>query len=199
MSNFGNVQIVLSTLKKSERNLSLHECGEMKCRVCHEYYLDEDNHLCYLRAFSSDLEPNKFIFYDFECTQEEEKHEPNFVVAHSICNTCEKEPVTAQSTCKNCGSRCQLCDKFNKKENEWERNPCPCCGKRQMIFSGSNTGNEFCKWLISEQHRNVTAIVHNSRAYDAYFIYDYLMRNGIVPESSIFSGSKIMFMKWVED
>ena len=64
-----------------------------------------------------------------------------------------------------------------------------------MIFSGSNTGNEFCKWLISEQHRNVTAIAHNSRAYDAYFIYDYLMRNSIVPEPSIFSGSKIMFMK----
>ena len=72
----------------------------MKCRVCQEYYLDEDNHLCYLRAFSSDLEPDKFIFYDFEYTQEEGKHEPNFVVAHSICNTCEKEPVTAQSTCK---------------------------------------------------------------------------------------------------
>ena len=64
-----------------------------------------------------------------------------------------------------------------------------------MIFSGSNTGNEFCKWLISEQHRNVTAIAPNSRAYDAYFIYNYLMRNSIVPEPSIFSGSKIMFMK----
>ena len=101
--NYLKVKIVLSTLK-SERDHSLHECGEMKCRVCHEYYLDEDNHLCYLRAFSSDLEPDKFIFYDFECTQEEGKHEPNFVVAHSIGNTCEKEPVTAQSTCKNCGS-----------------------------------------------------------------------------------------------
>ena len=73
----------------------------MKCRVCHEYYLGEDNHLCYLRAFSSDLEPDKFRFYYFECTQEEAKHEPNAVVADSICNTCEKEPVTAQSTCKN--------------------------------------------------------------------------------------------------
>ena len=39
-------------------------------------YLDEDNHLCYLRAFSSDLEPDKFIFYDFECTQEEGKQNP---------------------------------------------------------------------------------------------------------------------------
>ena len=100
----------------------------MKCRVCHEYYLGEDNHLCYLRAFSSDLEPDKFRFYYFECTQEEAKHEPNAVVADSICNTCEKEPVTAQSTCKKWGSHCQLCDKFNKKENEWERNPCPGCG-----------------------------------------------------------------------
>ena len=85
-------------------------------------------------------------------------------------------PVTSEATCKNCGSHCNLCDKFDKNENERERDPCHGCGKRQMIFKGPNTDNNFCKWLISDQHKNVTAIAHNSRAYDAYFIYDYLMR-----------------------
>ena len=56
-----------------------------------------------MREFSSDLAPEKFIFYDFECTQENGKDVPNFVVAHSICNDCEAEPVTGESTCKNVG------------------------------------------------------------------------------------------------
>ena len=46
-----------------------------------------------MRASISDVEPDKFIFYDFECTQEEGKHVPNFVVAQSICNKCEKDPI----------------------------------------------------------------------------------------------------------
>ena len=55
-----------------------------------------------MRSFTSDLDPDKFIFYDFECTQADGKHRPNFVVAHSICNECENNPVTAEATCKNC-------------------------------------------------------------------------------------------------
>ena len=120
---------------------------------------------------------------------------PNFAVAHCICSKCESEPVTSDSKCTQCGSRCELCNKFDKKEKEWERNPCEGWGKRQVIFSGPETKEKFCKWLINEQHRNSIVIAHNARAYDAYFIYDYLMKNGIIPEPSIFNGSKIMFMK----
>ena len=42
---------------------------------------------------------------------------------------------------------------------------------------------------------NRTVIAHNGRAYDAYFIYDYLMNKGIVPDPVIFTGSKIMYME----
>ena len=73
------------------------------------------------------------------------KHRPNFVVAHSICNEYENNPVTAEATCKNCGSRCIICDKFNEQEKEFERYPCEGCGKRQVIFKGSNTQQDFCK------------------------------------------------------
>ena len=48
--------------------------------------------------------------------------------------------------------------------------------------------------MISDQHKNLTAIAHNARAY-AYFIYEYLMKNSIVPQPTIFNGSKIMYMK----
>ena len=183
------------TLKTGTRDPTLHECGESQCKVCNQYFMEQDQHMCYMRAFTSEVNPQKFIFYDFECVQESGTHSPNFVVAHSICPKCESEPVTSDATCSNCGSRCPKCDQFDEKEQEWERYPCKGCGKRQVIFSGKETCYNFCKWLISEQHKNVIAIAHNARGYDAYFIYDYLMQNGIIPEPSIFSGSKIMFMR----
>ena len=171
-----------------------HECGEKECHNCGTSYMNNEQHLCYMRSVTSDLNPDKFIFYDFECTQETGKHEPNFVVAHSICSECEDYPVTETATCNNCGSRCMLCDKYNEKESDWERNPCKGCGKRQVIFSGPATKDTFCKWLIHKQHTNVTAIAHNARGYDSYFIYDYLIANSHTPDPVIFSGSKIMYM-----
>ena len=180
------------SLKRNEKEN--HECGEITCHNCGHNYMSNDKHLCYMRSFTSDLDPDKFIFYDFECTQVDGKHRPNFVVAHSICNECENNPVTAEATCKNCGSRCIICDKFNEQEKEFERYPCEGCGKRQVIFKGSNTQQDFCKWLISKQHKDFTVIAHNARGYDSYFIYDYLIENSHTPHPVIFSGSKIMCM-----
>ena len=68
------------------------------------------------------------------------------------------------------------------------------CGNRKVIFHGQNTVREFCAWLFSKQHANVTVIAHNARAYDAYFIYNYLLTQSITPEI-IFRGSKIMYCK----
>ena len=176
-----------------------HECGEITCHNCSQTYMMNQEHLCYMRISNPDLNPEKFIFYDFECTQEGGKHQPNFVVAHSICSNCEDNPVTATATCKNCGSRCMLCDKINEKEKDWERDPCKGCGKRQVIFSGSNTKTVFCRWLMSKQHKGFTAIAHNARGYDSYFIYDYLIANSHPPDPIIFSGSKIMYMNVPSD
>ena len=183
------------TLKTNQRNISLHECGEVQCTVCYQYYIG-DSHQCYMRAVKPNRDSDKFIFYDFECQQDNDKgkHIPNFVVAHSVCQECEDNPVTADAKCNNCGSRCEMCDSYNKKLKEWEKYPCRGCGKRQVIFSGPKTQNDFGKWLVSERHRDVTAIAHNGRAYDAYFIYNYLISNGVMPEPVIFSGSKIMYM-----
>ena len=181
------------SLKREEKEN--HECGEIKCYNCGQCYMAFEQHLCYMRSSTSDVHPDKFIFYDFECTQENGKHIPNFVVAHSICSNCEDNPVTPDATCNNCGSRCSVCDKFNEKEHEWERYPCAGCGKRQIIFSGSNTKEDFCKWLIHSQHKNFTVIAHNARGYDSYFIYEYLIDNSHTPDPVIFSGSKIMYMR----
>lgn len=181
-------------LKREDRDISSHECGEMKCHTCHQYYIGND-HKCYMRAFTAETKTSKLIFYDFECQQVEGVHKPNFLVAQTVCDMCESHTVDSESICYNCGHRCQICGVFNKKEQQFEREPCNGCAKRQLIFSGPNTANDFCEWLVHERNTNATAIAHNARSYDAYFIYDYLMKNSIVPEPTIFSGSKIMYMK----
>ena len=123
----------------------------MECNICHEFYLDE-NRQFYMRALSLDQVTRKFIFYDFERHQNNEgnEHIPNFVVADTVCEECEKNPIDENATCENCGSRCEICDKYNHKLKEWEKSPCVGCGKRQIIFSGTDTKDKFCKWLIHE-------------------------------------------------
>ena len=45
------------TMKRENRSSNEHECGEVKCKYCHQYYLDNDQHLCYMRAFASEVNP----------------------------------------------------------------------------------------------------------------------------------------------
>ena len=149
-----------------------------------------------MRSIEPEDKNDKFIFYDFECQQDNEKkqHIPNYVVSQSSCNECEEENVTPTAKCYNCGSRCDMCNQYNKELKEYERMPCDGCGFRQKIFSGASTKEHFCKWLFTETHKGFTVIAHNARGYDAYFLYDYLMMNGSRPDPVIFSGSKIMYM-----
>ena len=183
------------TLKTEKRKPGEHECGECLCNICQQYY-DGDYHLCYMRSIEPEDRNDKFIFYDFECQQDNEKkqHIPNYVVSHSCCELCEKDPVTSTSKCYSCGSRCDMCNEYNSELKEYENMPCEGCGFRQVIFSGRNTTEQFCKWLFTKSHKGYNVIAHNARGYDSYFLYDYLMLTGNRPDPVIFSGSKIMYM-----
>ena len=147
----------------------------------------------YMKNISSELKTEKFIFLN--CQTDNERHVPNFAVAHSICTVCEDYPVTNVATCKNCGSRCILCNKFNAKEKTWDRDPCIICGKRQVMFRGSDTAKLFCKWLVNKQHKDVTVIAHNKQGYGCNFIYDYLVTKLHNPEHVLMKGSKITHLK----
>ena len=104
------------TLKVEKSKPHFHQCGEMYCSNCDGYHMEE-NHKCYMREITPNDVSDKFIFYDFECHQNNEgsEHIPNFVVAQSVCKECEEEDVTYSSKCNNCGSRCNICDKYDKK------------------------------------------------------------------------------------
>ena len=183
------------TLKTDKRKPGEHECGKCLCNICQQYY-DGDYHQCYMRSIEPEDRSDKFIFYDFECQQDnpQKEHIPNYVVSHSSCDECEKYEVSSDSKCYSCGSRCDMCNQYNSELKEYERMPCEGCGLRQIIFSGPNTKEEFCKWLFTKSHKGYTVIAHNATGYDSYYLYDYLMVTGNRPDPVIFSGSKIMYM-----
>jgi hypothetical protein len=78
------------------------------------------------------------------------------------------------------------------KGNEFVDPPCSSCALREVVFKGSNVVERFCQWLFHPQHKDVIAIAHNAKAYDAYFLYSYIVRSSLKP-NIIFSGSKIMY------
>ena len=56
------------------------------------------------------------------------------------------------------------------------------------------TNDEFCKWLISPQHKNYIAIAHNAKGYDSQFILKYCVDNTLKPYT-IYNGNKFMLLK----
>ena len=61
----------------------------------------------------------------------------------------------------------------------------------ETLFKGPNTRDDFCNWLFTEEHEGVICVAHNLKAYDGYFILQYLYNQAILPEL-ILNGTKIM-------
>ena len=180
-----------SVLQMTQRSRVDHRCWEFKCKSCQGYHLGE--HLCYLRIRQPLERPCKYVFFDFECTQESGVHVPNFVVAQTVCQLCLENPLDPDSKCHSCGSRCSQCDQMDPKSGEYSKEPCDGCAKRETIFSGPNTQKLFGQWLFSKGRSHFTAIAHNGKSYDNYFLLSYLVENGSVPKL-IYNGSKIMML-----
>lgn len=60
--------------------------------------------------------------------------------------------------------------------------------------SSKNTLSKFCNFLVSEKHRNFTAVAHNMKGFDGQFILGWLLSQGVAPDI-IPNGSKIMSLK----
>ena len=174
--------------------VSSHLCGESFCRNCRVFHVEEDYHRCHMRSTPSRTSRSKrFLFYDFECAVDERgDHVPVLVVSRTACDACQ-DP-SGEVPCASCGSRCPRCDRRNER-GEYVVAPCPqTCGRRQVVHRGRGAGTEFCRWLFSPQHRGFTCLAHNARSYDAYFLYAYLVSNGLAPEV-VFRGAKLMYCK----
>ena len=189
-----NCQVKLLNYKKKDWGLNKHTCGECYCFNCKfTYHPKGEGHLCYMQTIhvtkSQEKTPCCFIFYDFEsmllnCGT----HRPHLVVTQSICECCS----THESTCSTCRHHYALCKKWNDDSTHFNHPACTQCGQREVVFRGEKTVERFCSWLFSHQHRDIIAIAHNARTYDAYFLYNYLLQQSIIP-NIIFKGSKIMY------
>ena len=49
--------------------------------------------------------------------------------------------------------------------------------------------------MFDSERSGFTAIAHNSGSYDAYFLLEYLLKNGKKPDTIIYQGSHITYME----
>jgi hypothetical protein len=86
-----------------------------------------------------------YIFFDYECMNNNGVHEPNLVVVDKVCVECLNEWKTL---------------KYNEKSKSCKE---PDCGVQNF-----KTNENFCKWLLKQDF--FICIAHNLRAYDSVFI-----------------------------
>ncbi len=56
------------------------------------------------------------------------------------------------------------------------------------------TNEDFCKWLISKEHKDYTCIAHYAKGYDSQFILKYCVENTLKPYT-IYNGTKLMLLE----
>lgn len=82
-------------------------------------------------------------------------HKPNLVVAHTICNNCNKN----DKTCNSCG---KICDINHISCNE-------CTFSKEIIFKGNNCVENFFNYFINNRYKNFIFIAHNMRGMIVIF------------------------------
>ena len=65
--------------------------------------------------------------------------------------------------------------------------------KEVALFQGPDTVKEFCRWLLTPQHKGCIVIAHNFQGYDSYFIIKELNENAI-DYDIMYRGAKCLSM-----
>jgi hypothetical protein len=89
-----------------------HECGEWLCQCCEQWV--KEGHLCYLRSKEPEMKDPKYVFFDFECRQDD-------------VTEC-REGYAPPAPCDGClvDARCSTCDRCANCRESW-------CGKQRHI------------------------------------------------------------------
>ncbi|XP_048775446.2 uncharacterized protein LOC125680045 [Ostrea edulis] len=167
----------------SKQLLKGHACGgKTQCRICKK--LVTTPHFCFVQKKPKpkrNKELKMYIYFDFECTQENGIHTPNLCVAERVCQHCDSLDID---------TRCDYCHAFGSQ--------------RRFVFQGPDTLKQFMDWLlqsetdekgnVSFKHDETTAIAHNFKGYDGQFILNYLVHTACIKPAVILNGSKILCM-----
>ncbi|XP_061170591.1 uncharacterized protein LOC133179932 [Saccostrea echinata] len=159
--------------------LAHHLCGGQKqCKICKR--IVENDHQCYVQQKPPKKKEKEelqfYIYFDFECMQENGIHVPNLCVAHRVCQHCGHLPI---------------------------EDPCPHCqhmGPRQHVFQGSNTLKDFMDCLLQTTpkgnnqsvflHDQAIIIAHNFKGYDGQFILNHLVHSACIKPTVIQNGNQ---------
>jgi hypothetical protein len=94
-------------LNREKRKIDQHDCGEHYCKSCQQYVLED--HLCFLRTAPHKENEPRFIFFDFECRQEDilQCAEGYLPLKTPMCNKCRGDTLCNDcSKCKRCSQSC---------------------------------------------------------------------------------------------
>lgn len=166
------------------------------------------------RADNGDREPARkkqkiderttFIFYDFECRQDDaishnengeiNLHCPNLVIAHKVSNYLNLffgnlSVFFYLQVCDQC------CDLVSDSNDMASLPFCNFCKDNRQCFDGDSCLDKFCEWLFSKQNKNAIAIAHNTKGYDGQFILQYCHRKGLKPKQIISRGLGVMYLE----
>jgi hypothetical protein len=125
-------------------------------------------------------ELNMYIYYDFECSQENSIRTPNLCVAERVCQHCDSLDI--DTPCDHCQAT-----------------------QRRFIFEGPTTLTDFMDWLLETEandrgdvtfkNQDAIVIANNFKGYDSQFILNYLVHTACIKPKVILNGSKILCME----
>ncbi|XP_072400453.1 uncharacterized protein [Diabrotica undecimpunctata] len=184
-----------TTCNKICKRENRHECGYSMCRNCNTF-VEIATHQCYMMK-----KPAKGGVCTNPCECNSRSNEVNKgcqynTKAKTIC----KEPCKCNGLSNTPINRCTYTEKYLFFDYEAMQDTG--IHVPNLIIVHDYAGNkyvftnneEFCKWLISEKHRGYTAVAHNGKSYDSYFILKYCVENTIKPYT-IYNGSKLMLLE----
>jgi hypothetical protein len=158
------------------RHVDLELCKKLKlCNQCSKYLginhvcVDQRwcknckvavpmDHMCYILTQQerdknkSDPKFNGYVFFDYECMNQEGLHIPNLIVAQKLCLECLNDWKILEYDQKS--TKCENTD----------------CGVNRFYKNET-----FCRWLLKQEH--FICLAHNMKGYDGIFIMNYLARN----------------------
>jgi hypothetical protein len=167
----------------SKKLLNGHACGgKIQCKIYKK--LVTTPHHCFVQVKPTpkkNKDPKIYIYFDFECTQENGTHTPNLCVEERVCQHSDSLDIdTPFERCKGLGSQ------------------------RSFIFQGQNTLKQFMEWFLHTEiyengtvvlkHDEATVIAHNFKGFDGKFILNYLVPMACIKPTVILNGSKILCM-----
>lgn len=127
-------------------------------------------------------------------------HQPNMVVCQTLCDECTDEPLARGAKCWTCGDQCTACrEREDSSDSDGDGPEAPClspqCGSREVVFTGLDTVQRFCKWLLTPAHKDVICVAHNGKGFDFCFVLNFCVSEAGIKPDCIYAGSKIMSLR----